>query len=134
MIGSPTFNRSESSEAELASRAFFTDDFQSSDILKESVMQLPLEIDFREMRGDVKTHTAPLHGTVLRLVPNEDHGFIGTSDGREIYFSRNAVLNDAFGELSLGTEVRFAEEAGEKGPQASTVRVVGRHHHLDPVD
>jgi cold shock CspA family protein/ribosome-associated translation inhibitor RaiA len=97
-------------------------------------MRRRLEDYVRELRGDVKTHDTPLHGKVVRLVPEEDYGFITTADGREIYFTRNAVLNEAFGELLPGAEVRFAEEAGDKGQQASTVRVVGRHHHLDPVD
>jgi cold shock CspA family protein len=28
----------------------------------------------------------------------------------------------------VGSEVRFVEEMGEKGPQASTVRLIGKHH------
>jgi hypothetical protein len=28
--------------------------------------------------------------------------------------------------LEIGTEVRFAEEQGEEGPQASTVHIVGK--------
>jgi cold shock CspA family protein len=28
--------------------------------------------------------------------------------------------------LDVGTEVSFVEEAGDKGPQASTVRVIGK--------
>ena len=50
-----------------------------------------------------------------------------SADGREIYFHRKAVLNDAFDRLEVGAEVRFVEEEGEKGPQASTVRPVGKH-------
>jgi cold shock CspA family protein len=53
-----------------------------------------------------------------------------TSDGREIYFHSKAVIDGRFDGLRVGTEVTFAEEAGEKGPQASTVKPVGRHHHL----
>jgi cold shock CspA family protein len=30
----------------------------------------------------------------------------------------------------IGTEVTVVVEEGEKGPQASIVRPVGRHHHL----
>ena len=30
--------------------------------------------------------------------------------------------------LEVGSEVRFVEEAGERGPQASTVTLVGKHH------
>ena len=29
--------------------------------------------------------------------------------------------------LAAGTRVTFAEEAGEKGPQASTVKLLGKH-------
>jgi cold shock CspA family protein len=46
------------------------------------------------------------------------------ADGREIYFHRNAVLAGHFDRLRIGSQVRFAEEAGEKGPQASSVRLV----------
>jgi len=48
---------------------------------------------------------------------------IETRDGREIYFHRNSVLNAAFDDLKIGAEVRFAEEEGEQGPQASTVTI-----------
>lgn len=79
---------------------------------------------FSEMqRGEVKTHTPQPHGRVLRLFPGEDYGFIGSEDGREIYFHRNSVIDGDFEDLEVGTIVRFAEERGEKGPQASTVHV-----------
>lgn len=57
---------------------------------------------------------------VIDVAP--DHGFLLTSEGREIYFHRNAVLGDgAWDRLDVGDEVRFAEEEGINGPQASTV-------------
>ncbi len=79
-------------------------------------------------RGDVKNHELPPHGRVLNLVPMEDYGMILTPDGREIYFHRNSVVNAEFDKLESGDEVRFAEELGEKGPQASSVQRVGKHH------
>ena len=82
----------------------------------------------RDMRGQVKTHVAESHGRVARILAGDDCGFIETADGREIYFHRNAVLNGGFARLSVGSEVRFVEEDGEKGAQASTVRLVGKHH------
>ncbi|MSP66722.1 MAG: HPF/RaiA family ribosome-associated protein [Alphaproteobacteria bacterium] len=87
-----------------------------------------LEDHARRGRGEVKTHTVPPHGQVARLFP--DYGFITTSDGREVYFHRNSVTNDGFTALAVGAEVRFVEAEGEseKGPQASTVTAVGRHH------
>ncbi|MGO9847760.1 MAG: cold-shock protein [Methylocella sp.] len=65
-----------------------------------------------------------------KFVAGDDYGFIETSDGREVYFHRNSVLDNAFDRLTVGSEVRFVEEIGQKGPQASTVRLVGKHHLL----
>jgi hypothetical protein len=36
------------------------------------------------------------------------------------------VLHDAFERLAVGTEVRFEEAEGDKGPQASTVQIVNK--------
>ena len=90
--------------------------------------QRQIEDAARESRGQVKEHIPSDHGLVVRFLADQDCGFIETPDGREIYFHRNAVLNGAFDSLVVGSEVRFVEERGEKGPQASTVRVVGKHH------
>lgn len=80
-----------------------------------------IEDSVREMRGDVKQDIAPERGRVARLIAGEDYGFIETGDGREIYFHRNSVLDGAFDRLKVGAEVRFVEEDGNKGPQATTV-------------
>ena len=71
----------------------------------------------------VKVHASPPRGRISRMEYGEDYGFIGTPDGREVYFHRNSVLNAEFARLEVGDPVRFHEEAGEKGPQASTVHV-----------
>jgi ribosomal subunit interface protein len=76
----------------------------------------------------VKHHEAESHGRIIRLVPMQDYGVIETPGGREIYFHRNSVVNADFDSLEEGTEVRFDEEGGEQGPQASTVKVEGKHH------
>ena len=65
---------------------------------------------------------------MARFLADEDCGFIETSDGREVYFHRNAVLNDEFDHLVVGAEVRFVEQQGDKGPRASSVRLIGKHH------
>jgi cold shock CspA family protein len=77
----------------------------------------------RRRRGVLKLHKGAPHARVSKLFPDEGFGFLETADGREIYFHQNSVLG-SFGGLQIGTEVHFAEEAGEKGPQASTVRPV----------
>jgi cold shock CspA family protein/ribosome-associated translation inhibitor RaiA len=85
-----------------------------------------LEDYVRESRGFTKTHAEPINGHISALFPGQGYGFISTLDGREIYFHRRAVLHEAFDRLDVGTAVRFAEERGEQGPQASSVHVVGR--------
>ncbi len=79
-------------------------------------------------RREVKSHEAPAHGRVRELFPQMEYGEIETADGRHVYFHRNSVLNGDFAHLEAGAEVRFVEEEGERGPQASTVKVVGKHH------
>jgi ribosomal subunit interface protein len=87
-----------------------------------------LEDYVRESRGFTKTHDEPPEGRIARLFLPEGYGFISTATGREIYFHRNAVLGEPFDALEVGAAVRFAEELGERGPQASTVHVVRRSH------
>ena len=93
-----------------------------------NAMKRQLEDYARKRRGKVKTHETPAHGHVSSLSPGEDYGRITTPDERLVYFHRNSVLDGAFDKLKVGSEVRFVEEAGEKGPQASTVKLVGKHH------
>jgi ribosomal subunit interface protein len=92
-----------------------------------------LEDHARRRRGDVKRHEEQSHGRVAQLLPKECFGTIAATDGREIYFHPNAVVGSSFDRLNVGDEVRFVVHPGEceKGPQASTV-VLGGKHHLSP--
>jgi ribosomal subunit interface protein len=90
-----------------------------------------LEDYVRKQRGKVKTHETLPHGVVKELFPNMDYGVIETSDGHEVYFHRNSVIDEDFDKLEVGKRVHFNEEMGEKGPQASTVHVEGKHHVTD---
>jgi ribosomal subunit interface protein len=76
----------------------------------------------------VKVHESPPIGHIARLEYGKGYGFIETSDGREIYFHRNSILDADFDRLEVGDPVRFHEEAGEEGPQASTVHVERKVH------
>ena len=91
-------------------------------------MRRQLEDHARKQRGHVKSHQAPAHGKVSELVADKNYGRILTADGRDIYFHRNSLLNTDFDAVKIGMEVRFSEEAGERGPQASSVNVIGKHH------
>jgi cold shock CspA family protein/ribosome-associated translation inhibitor RaiA len=85
----------------------------------------------RQLKGQVKTREAPPHGRVIHLEPDLEYGRLATEDGREIYFHRHSVLG-GIERLALGAEVRFHEEQGLKGPQASTVEPVGAQGHHSP--
>ena len=76
----------------------------------------------------VKAHDVPPHGRVSELFGEEGYGRIETPDGRSIYFHRHSVLDGDFDALEVGSEVRFSEEPGDEGPQASSVQRVGKHH------
>ncbi|MCP5155097.1 MAG: HPF/RaiA family ribosome-associated protein [Ectothiorhodospiraceae bacterium] len=85
-------------------------------------MRRQLEDYARKRRGDVKHHESPPLGRVKALFPERDYGLIESDDGREIYFHRNSVVQTRYEDLAVGTTVQWVEEAGENGPQASTVR------------
>jgi ribosomal subunit interface protein len=89
-----------------------------------------LEDHARRERGDIKAHEVPDHGRITNLIAEKDYGFIEAGDGTEVYFHRNAVADEGFDRLSVGDEVRFAMHSGEgeKGPQASRVVPIGKHH------
>jgi cold shock CspA family protein len=80
----------------------------------------------RKQSGAVKHHEPAPHARVSRLFPEEGYGYLETPEGGEIYFHKNSVLNAGFEKLVIGTEVSFVEEAGDKGPQASTVRIISK--------
>ncbi|MGZ4870532.1 MAG: cold shock domain-containing protein [Candidatus Angelobacter sp.] len=87
----------------------------------------------RRQRGDVKSVEGRPIAKVSQLFSDKGYGFLATADGRDIYFHKDSVLNRAFGRLKVGATVSFAEEQGDKGPQASTVRIVGKQGTRLPV-
>ena len=92
-----------------------------------------IEDHARIRRGKVKSHEVPPHGKVVRLFSYEGYGFVEMSDGREIYFHQNSVVNGGFDQLEVGQEVRVTVAEGESaaGPQASTVTPIGKHHLVE---
>jgi cold shock CspA family protein len=89
--------------------------------------QLQCEMERRRAGGKPPHEPRAL---VVRLFPGssseEGYGFLKTPDGQELYFHRNSVRHGDFDRLAVGTEVRFEEEEGEKGPQARTVQAVNK--------
>ena len=80
-------------------------------------------------RSKIKNHPAREEVAIVSELHLENgYGFIKTLNGREIYFHKNSVLRNEFEKLKTGTQVRFFEEQGVKGPQASTVQIVDNPH------
>lgn len=79
----------------------------------------------RKQRGEVKAKEAQPRGRVMRIFRERGYGFLETADGREVYFHENSVLEPGFGTLEVGTEVRYTEEQGFEGPQASSLAPAG---------
>ncbi|MDD2760955.1 MAG: HPF/RaiA family ribosome-associated protein [Methylomonas sp.] len=80
-----------------------------------------LEEHARIRRGEVKSHNLQHAGTVIRLLPENNHGFLTSTDGREIYFHRNSVVGEGFDTLEVGDQIRYVEEDDDQGPQASII-------------
>jgi cold shock CspA family protein/ribosome-associated translation inhibitor RaiA len=108
---------------------------EAESVLVHKTPQRAIREAFREMRrrlqdysrrqeGFVKNIPKLAEGEVKEIFPKEGYGFLETTDDREIYFNEASVLHGHFDRLRAGTRVRFAEEMGDKGPQASTVNVV----------
>jgi ribosomal subunit interface protein len=89
-----------------------------------------LEDHARKSAGRTKTHEVPSHGTISLLNGLQGYGIATMPDGQEVYFHRNSVVNDGFETLAVGDQVRLVVVTGEseKGPQASTVTPIGKHH------
>jgi ribosome-associated translation inhibitor RaiA/cold shock CspA family protein len=78
---------------------------------------------------EVKQHEAVGEsGIVARMFRQQNYGFIEVKDAPELYFTRNAVIGDAFDDLEVGMVVHVtrATTEGPMGPQASSVRLLGR--------
>ncbi len=78
-----------------------------------------------KQRGYVKVHPQQrAQAMVEKIFRDQEYGFLRDLDGQSIYFNRNSVLHDHWEKLKIGTAVRYTQEIGEKGLQASTVEPV----------
>ncbi len=78
----------------------------------------------RRQSGAVKGKQRMQEGVVQEILPEEGYGFLETADGRAVYFHQASVLDGHFPLLRIGTRVKFTEESGDKGPQASTLKII----------
>ncbi len=78
----------------------------------------------------MKRHEAPFQGQIAQLYPAEDHGFILTNEGSQLYFHRNSLMDAEFAKLKRGDAVHHIEDIGDTGPIARKVWL-GPDYHLD---
>jgi cold shock CspA family protein len=75
------------------------------------------------VQQQIKTHEEfAQNGRVVRLFLDDSYGFIESDEGLEVYFHAHAVKKGKFSHLTPGTAVKFAQEAGDQGPQAIWVQ------------
>ncbi|MDP9298580.1 MAG: cold-shock protein [Actinomycetota bacterium] len=63
-------------------------------------------------------------GTVKWFSPEKGFGFITPSEGPDVFVHFSAIDGDGYRNLEEGQAVEFEVSQGQKGPQASNVRVV----------
>lgn len=91
-----------------------------------------LDVYADKRREAFKPSEGAAHGRIVKLFVDEGYGFITTAEGRELYFHQNSVLNGGFSDLQVNMEVRYNEEMGDNGPQATSLSTVGKNgkHHF----
>ena len=85
--------------------------FALGDAFRRAERQLHDEVE--RMQGEVKVAAEQPIGTVTRLF--DDHGFLETAEGLEVYFHRNSVVNGGFAKLEPGTKGDLRRTAGREG-------------------
>ncbi len=69
-------------------------------------------INLRNMKGKVKWFDS-----------KKGFGFIVSEEGEDVFVHHSGILQEGFKNLEEGQEVTFEKVEGEKGPQATGVRV-----------
>jgi ribosomal subunit interface protein len=90
-------------------------------------MREQLESYRQRLQGDIKNHGERLQGEIVRLLPEDEYGFIVDDLGNEYYFNLGHLVNATFHQLHVGEHVRFMPAMGHDGQQARRVSVTKKH-------
>ncbi len=78
-------------------------------------------------RKDVKIHPQnQVMGFVEKILRDDNYGFIRSIEGQQVYFHKNSCLHGEWDRIEVGTGVRYVEEVGDKGLQATSVEIVDK--------
>jgi len=80
----------------------------------------------KQREDTAKPGASAVLGQVTQIEPGQDHGFILTNTGTQLYFHRDSVTDGRFEDLREGDSVHYVEEAGDAGPTATKVRMGGK--------
>jgi len=62
-------------------------------------------------------------GKIKKLIREKGFGFISDTDGRELFFHQNALVDAKFEALNEEQAVSYDVEKSDKGPRAINVRL-----------
>ncbi|MCH2534848.1 MAG: HPF/RaiA family ribosome-associated protein [Bdellovibrionales bacterium] len=97
------------------------------DAFQQLIRQLKLKL---EKIRQIDVRNIPPHAKITKIFFDEGYGFIETINRREIYFHKNSLVGEKFENLQIGEEVRFNEEQGFKGPQVTSMSLVGKQNRM----
>ena len=63
-------------------------------------------------------------GQIKKLVSDRGFGFISSPENKDIFFHFTVLKERLFEELQEGQQVEFEFEEGDKGPKATSVKVI----------
>jgi cold shock CspA family protein/ribosome-associated translation inhibitor RaiA len=86
-----------------------------------------LKQQVEKQQGNRKNHPQQeVVALITKIFSEEGYGFLRSTEGEEVYFHRNSVINYDFDRLKPGDGVQYSAELGDKGLQATSVQVVER--------
>lgn len=94
------------------------------DVLTQQMKEMQRKKRQSQQKGASSTaDDSAQFGVIRKVSPFESYGFIVSQDAREIYFHENALKDISIDALTEGDAVMYGESRGDKGPQASWVRL-----------
>jgi CspA family cold shock protein len=64
-------------------------------------------------------------GTVKWFNSSKGYGFISRENGDDVFVHFQSIISDGYKTLNENDKVEFVVTEGQKGPQASEVKVIG---------
>lgn len=96
---------------------------EAFDVLNLQMKEMQRKKRQSQKNADTSADDGARRGVIRKVSPYESYGFIVSNDAREIYFHENALKDISIDALTEGDAVVYGESYGDKGPQASWVRM-----------